>query len=258
MASLGKRPTNKNGTPGNYYIRLWLPNQKRSKSIPLGTSNKKEAQQILKRVQQFEYLRKAEQTAIKALYQDIMSDQWVVEGIEKDLGIDQSVSLEGASEKYLEEVKRKGSSVYTIYSYERAIEEMNNAFGQSLKVIEIGKGHFQILMTYLRKTGLSDSSINARLRVVRSFLNWLEENDYILKVPFKVKLIKLENALPKFIEPKDLQAIYDNTDDPQLVSIFKVYEGTGMRLSELMNSNLEDGFLRIMGKGKKRKDCTFT
>jgi integrase/recombinase XerD len=253
MANLSKRPENNNGAPGNYYIRLWLPNQKRSKSIPLGTHNKREAEQMLKRVQHFEYIRKAEQIAIKALYMDIMSDQWVVEGIEKDLGIDQSVSLKGASEKYIKEIKRKGSSKHTVLSYVQGIKSLNNALGHTTKVTEIGKGNLQTLMNYLRKSGLSDGSINTRLRVVRSFFNWLEENDYILKAPFKIKLLKLENTLPKFIEPKELQAIYDSTDDPRLVSIFKVYEGTGMRLAELMNSKLKNGFLRIVGKGRKER-----
>ncbi len=102
---------------------------------------KKQAEQILKRVQYFEYLRKVEQTAIKALYQDAVSDQWIVEGIEKDLGLDQSVSLKKAVEIYLNSCKKR-VSITTVKSYGLALHDLQSAISELIRVTEIGKRFF--------------------------------------------------------------------------------------------------------------------
>ena len=73
------------------------------------------------------------------------------------------------------------------------------------------------------------------------------------KLPFKVKQLKLKERLPKFLTPEELKAIYSVVSDPILLSIYKVYEGTGMRLSELKTSKLEGNFIRVIGKGNKER-----
>lgn len=252
MASLGKRPVNKNGTPGKYYIRLRLPHLKRIHSIPTGTKNKVEAEKILKRVEALEYMSKAEQSAIIVLYEDIKSDHYLINSVEKGLGIDQSVTLKKASELYLTDCKRRLSKT-SIHVYKFGLRNLMEAIKENTRITEIDKQYHQPrLMDYLQSK-FDVSTVNSCLRTIHTFFNWLEENDYVDTTPFNIKLLKEKKHLVKYLNPVEIQAIHDNTDSQVMVSIFRVYEGTGMRASELQNSTLEGKYLRIIGKGNKER-----
>jgi site-specific recombinase XerD len=127
------------------------------------------------------------------------------------------------------------------------------AIKENTRITELDKQYHQPkLMDYLQSK-YDVSTVNSCLRTIRAFFNWLEENDYIDKIPFKIKSLKDKKRFVKYLKPEELQAIYDNTDDLVMVSIFKVYEGTGMRAAELQNSTLEGKYLRIIGKGNKER-----
>jgi integrase/recombinase XerC len=253
MASLGKRPANKNGSCGKYYIRIYLSKLKRTHSIPTGTKNKAEAEKILKRVEALEYLSKTEQSTIIALYEDIKSDRYIVDCVEKGLGIDQSVNLCEACEIYLTDCRRRLSE-NSIVAYDFGLGHLIEALGQNTRITEIDKQYHQPkLMDYLQAKYDDASTVNSCLRTIRAFFYWLEENGYIYNIPFKVKLLKDKKRFVKYLKPDELQAIYNNTDSPIMISCFKVYEGTGMRAAELQNSTLEGSYLRIIGKGDKER-----
>lgn len=231
---------------------MYLSKLKRTHSIPTGTRNKSEAEKILKRVETLEYMSKAEQSAIIALYKDIKSDRYIIDSVEKGLGIDQSVTLKEACDIYLEDCKRRIVKT-TISFYEFGLRNLIEAIKENTRITEIDKQYHQPkIMDYLQSK-YDVPTVNSCLRTIRAFFNWLEENDYIDRVPFKVKMLKDKIRFVKYLKPEELQAIYDNTDDLIMVSCFKVYEGTGMRAAELRNSTLEGSYLRIIGKGDKER-----
>jgi len=107
-----------------------------------------------------------------------------------------------------------------------------------MRINQLSKQHFEKLIDYFMKSDYNKTNINIRLRGICDFLHWLEDNEYVEKVPFKVQLLKINDELPKFLPPDEIKAIYNQVNDPVMLATFRVYEGTGMRLSEFFNSRL--------------------
>ncbi|MEA1876040.1 MAG: tyrosine-type recombinase/integrase [Bacteroidota bacterium] len=101
---------------------------------------------------------------------------------------------------------------------------------------------------------ISETTINIRIRSVNAFTNWLLQEGNILG-PIKFKQIKVDEQLPKFLTPDELDSFYEKVDNPILLSTFKVYEGLGIRLSELHNSYHEGKYIIIPAEhSKSRRD----
>ncbi|MDP7555504.1 MAG: tyrosine-type recombinase/integrase [Nitrospinota bacterium] len=232
---------------GYYYIRLWLPFLKKTKKISTSSKNKKEALKLFNKVAYREKQYVVERKAFGALYEDWLNSNG------EEVGEDRSrFKLSDIITKYLDSCKNR-ISILTIKSYAVGLTDMTNALKDDIQMVEIRRGDYDTILTYL-KGRYSDTTVNIRLRGIRAFLNWSVENEYLEKMPFKVKMAPVKKRLPKFITPEEMKAIYANVNDPILVSIYKVYEATGMRLSELNSSKLEeDKFLRIVGKGDKER-----
>jgi len=97
------------------------------------------------------------------------------------------------------------------------------------------------------------TTVNIRLRGIRTMLNFLADKG-LIQLPFKVKQIKTDHHLPKFITPSEMDKIYSAVNDSKLISTFRIYEFTGLRLSELFHSRLEGDFIKVeQSKGRKER-----
>lgn len=145
-------------------------------------------------------------------------------------------------------------------------------------VTEIGVNEFREYILYLQQVrafehhpltkpqakGLSGHAINTYLRSIRAFWSWLVREDVIMSSPFsKVRIPKA---------PKKVIATFSNT---QLADMLKAINtatvagfrdwtmilmllDTGLRASELTglildDVNLEDGLMKVHGKGNKER-----
>ncbi|MCK5330869.1 MAG: phage integrase SAM-like domain-containing protein [Candidatus Marinimicrobia bacterium] len=207
---------------GPYYIRIWLPNLKKVKLIPTNTENHKEAERKLKIVSEKEWLIKTEQSLLLAGLSEHRNDGKLITVVNEALGLDIITTLHKACIDYLESCNKRISQ-NTIDSYDIALNDLQNALSPSIRVSELSKRHFEILIDYFKKNYKSKVTINIRLRGIRAFLHWLVDAEYVEKMPFKVRLLKIEDELPKFLTPADIQAIYSQIDDPVMLSTVKVY-----------------------------------
>ena len=238
----------------NYYVCVWLPNQKRRKIITTGTSDKKQAEKILDRINEVENLRKTEEKFITLLYNDIQYDKSLLKDIDKVHGVDKTISINIALESFL---KSKGPKVKkgTLQSYKQSVNDLCIALGGSTRINEIKKLDYDKLLSFLMNKYVP-STVNIRQRSIKAFFNWCIEYDYIDKIPFKIKMLKIEQ-LPKFLMPKEISGIYKYVGDEVMAAIFRVYESTGMRLSELYSCHYEGNYLKIVGKGGKVRFVPF-
>ena len=119
---------------------------------------------------------------------------------------------------------------------------------------------------------LADSNYKVNSRVVkiehlRTFFNYLYDIEHkVFRQPFKKLKTerKIEEKLPKYLsleEGKRLLALYANSDDPRDIrnnAILHLFLNCGLRLSELINLDIDDlsiderRFL-IFGKGSKER-----
>lgn len=114
--------------------------------------------------------------------------------------------------------------------------------------------------------GLGSRSINRMLSAVRSYLSWCVDNDIAVPIPPEaIKLIKTERKQSQVAELKELVSLIEFPStfekDPRVAArnraMLELLFSTGMRISELLNLNLEqindEGKIFIMGKGKKER-----
>ena len=125
-------------------------------------------------------------------------------------------------------------------------------FGYIRKYSELNKQQYPALVAYL-KNRYNPTTVNIRLRGIRTFFMYIVSKGYVKESPFKVKQIRVDNPLPKFLKPEELESIYRLVPPDTLLPVFKTYESTGMRLDELSHSRREGNFIYIE-KTKSRKE----
>jgi len=84
-------------------------------------------------------------------------------------------------------------------------------------------------------------------------INFLADKG-LIQFPFKVKQIKTDRHLPKFITPNEMDAIYKQVTDERLLATYRIYEVTGLRAGELFHSKLQGDFITVeKSKGRKER-----
>lgn len=238
----------------NHYVCVWLPNQKRRKIISTGTSNKKQAEKILDRINEIENLRKTEEKFVKLLYADIQYDRALLDDINELQGVDLTVTIENASEMFLKS-REPQIKPATLRSYKQSQNDLGTVFGHNRRILDLKKADYDKLLTYL-VSNYVPTTVNIRLRSIRTFFNWCVEYEHLNKTPFNFKMLKIEQ-LPKFLMPEEITGIYKYVSDEIMYSIFKVYEATGIRLSGLYTSEYRGDYLKVRGKGGKERFVPF-
>jgi len=217
---------------GKFYIRIWIDGKE--KLLPTGTANK----------------RKAEIQKAKIERQELEIKQKIRGEIEEAKN---RITIKAGIDYFLKNVgAERNITESTIKSYRLAINDFIGALGRLVYFNSIQRSDYSELLAYLQSR-YNPTTVNNRLRGIRVMLNYLTDKG-LIQLPFKVKQIKTDRHLPKFITPEEMDKIYSVVDDPKLLATFRVYEFTGMRLSELFHSRLDGDFIKIeRSKGRKER-----
>jgi len=218
---------------GKYYIRIWVDGKE--KILPTGTAIITDAERQLKKIQR-------QETEIKQKIRD------EIEAIKKRLTIQAGIDY------FLKNVSiERNVTESTVKTYRLAANDFFNSLGGLVYFDSIQRSNYSDLLNYLQAR-YNPTTTNIRLRGIRACLNYLFEKEMIKTLPFKVKQLKTDRHLPKFITPGEMDAIYQQIDDPKLAATFRVYEFTGMRLGELFQSRLDGDFVKVeQSKGRKER-----
>ena len=215
---------------GRYYIRVWIKG--REKCFPTGTSVLSDAKRQLKKFQ-----------GVEIEIKQKIRDDWE----HPALGIDKAIKLFMGNIQMERNLRDK-----TLEIYESALKHFQNCFEHYENFGDFEKTDISVLMRYLTRR-YNPISVNIYLRSTRSFLNYLYEKELIKNLPFKIKQVRVDSKKPKFITPQELDKIYSVVSNPKMLSTFRIYEVTGMRLRELYDSVREGQYIRIT-KSKARKE----
>jgi len=159
-----------------------------------------------------------------------------------------------------------------------AFRRFLNSKGYSIDVVDISAReirefilHLQQIITFEhhpitrpQNKGLSGHSINCYLRAIRAFWSWLVVEEFIITNPFtKVKFPKPPKKVIATFSTKQITSILKtiNTSTPagfRDYTMILMLLDTGLRASELVgltfdNVNLEDGMVKVFGKGSKER-----
>ena len=123
---------------------------------------------------------------------------------------------------------------------------------------------FRAWMSRQSMDGLKNSSRARSLSGVKNFLRWLDKNGHMHNAAITlVRTPKLPHKLPKPIgEISIFSLLEDLKEQGDWVSLrnytlFALLYGTGLRIQEALSLNIgdlrQDGYVRVMGKGRKER-----
>ena len=200
---------------GKYYARVRMNG--REKLVPLNTTTIEMANRRLKFVNEREWFLKI--------------------GWEKQFDLEPLPAISKAVDVFLKESRNKGLAQKTIDHYRYVLDHLMNVIKATWKITEITENRCKDLLSYLRER-CSVPTVNSYLKTINTFLNWARKR-YNVEMPPKIKELPEEKKLPEFLTPDELDRIYDLCEDPKMISTFKVFEHTGIRLRELHNCELD-------------------
>lgn len=176
-------------------------------------------------------------------------------------------SLQIPIDKYLNHLSsQRGLSPVTIKNYQRNLAEFIKLLPekQVTEWIDLESDHVRLMVKQLNQNGIKARSIATKLSALRSFLEYLVQNEVLTFNPAKgVAAPKLDKPLPKNISVDEVFQLLDMDDEEDPLSIrdqamMELMYSSGLRLSELVGINLNDLKLRekeimVLGKGSKQR-----
>ncbi len=154
----------------------------------------------------------------------------------------------GLSENTIEAYRRDLSD-FLIFCENRSIEDIN-----FIKRAEINS-----YVLKLHDEKLTSTTVVRKIASLRGFFKWLCANEYCKSDPtLTLEQPKLPKRLPKVMTIQEIEEILSQNLDELHTLILELLYGCGLRVSELVNINLNDidikaKYLRCMGKGSKER-----
>lgn len=179
-----------------------------------------------------------------------------MDGRQKNQAIRQQI---GEFIRHLEVERRYAKN--TCEAYQRDLDKLLNFMCKNdLKLCtDLTEKHFNLLVMELHSHNLSGRSIRRIMSAIRGFLNYLMASGVLKNnAATATTSPKMDKKLPQILNYADIEKIlksqHNSADKKRNLAIFEVIYSCGLRVSELVGLNIEDiddGFLRVLGKGAK-------
>lgn len=158
--------------------------------------------------------------------------------------------------EYLEYLEvEKGLSENTLEAYRRDLTDFLEFCGADIR--EIQRSHLNGYIRNLREKEYSSTSVMRKIASLRGFFKWLCASEICRTNPtLTLEQPKVPKRLPKVMTIHEIEAILnDNLNKIERVIVELLY-GCGLRVSELVNLNINDfdlkaKYLQTTGKGSK-------
>lgn len=158
--------------------------------------------------------------------------------------------------------KIEGCSSRTTSYYEMILKRLFKHIQFSVKKITT-EDLRKYLDDYQKQSSAGKVSIDNIRRILSSFFNWLEGENYILKSPMRrIHKIKSVKVVKETYSSEMMQIIRDNCQNIRDLAIIDLLSSTGMRVGELVRLNKYDIDFNnkeciVLGKGDKERRVYF-
>lgn len=138
--------------------------------------------------------------------------------------------------------------------------------GKSASIADVANASlsdFRAWMSRQTMNGRANSSRARTLSGLKNFLSWMDKQGLAHNSAIKtVRTPKLPRKLPRPLHESQASNILDDTGEGDWVSmrdraLFTMLYGCGLRIDEALGLNIadlpRDGFIRVMGKGRKER-----
>ena len=119
------------------------------------------------------------------------------------------------------------------------------------------------LSSYQEQNGVSKATVDNVRRNLSSFFKWLEDENYIFKSPLRrIHKIKTTITVRETYADEELEKLRDDCKELRNLAIIDVLNSTGIRVSELVNLDIDDINFEerecvVLGKGDKERIVYF-
>ena len=159
----------------------------------------------------------------------------------------------------------KGLSKNTLESYRSDLEQFSNWLKtKDLNFSKTAKKDILSYLSFLFKSGLGSKTVARKLSSLKSFFRYLVFKSIIQIDPSNdIETPKLLKSIPKSISEKEIEKLLDAPDEKTDIGLrdktmIETLYSCGLRISELtnlelLNLNLRQGVIRVIGKGQKER-----
>ena len=159
---------------------------------------------------------------------------------------------------FLASKKIDGLSDKSLYNYKLQLARFSSYMQKDIDKIETMD--IRMFLGYLSKqNNLKQTSLSTTISILKSFFNWLEQEEYILKSPMrKIKQPKKQKNLRKAFTIEELEVLRNACKTLRERALLEFIFSTGCRLSEISNIKIKDinwsnYSLKVIGKGSKER-----
>ncbi|RVU26466.1 integrase [Sandaracinomonas limnophila] len=159
-------------------------------------------------------------------------------------------------------------SPYTLRSYQTDLLQFSSFISEEFtpekSIVDLNSKEIRLWLVYLANQSLDNRSINRKLATLRTFYKYLQRTGKAIENPMiSIKMVKTSKKLPQFLRESEMEKIafhseISSFEELQQELIFQLFYGTGMRLSELINLQVNQiDFLnhqiKVLGKRNKER-----
>jgi len=165
-------------------------------------------------------------------------------------------------EMFLSVKRIEGCSEKTLKNYKRVLN--NCVISSNLNATEMDTIYLREYLTkYKENSVCSKNTLDDIRRMLSSFFNWLEEENYILKSPMKrIHKIKGEKIYRETYSDENMEKLRENVISVRDLAILDLLSSTGIRVGELVGLDIKDIDFEnreciVFGKGEKERKVYF-
>lgn len=165
-------------------------------------------------------------------------------------------------EKYFAAKRTEGCSEKSIKYYKATLIKALTSIGKNAREIVTDE-----LRDYLTNYQIIHESSKVTIdnirRIMSSFFNWLEDEDYILKSPVRrIHKVKVSTTVKETYSDEELEKLRDNCTQLRDLAMIDFLASTGIRVGELVLLNRDDINFQereciVFGKGSKERIAYF-
>ena len=153
----------------------------------------------------------------------------------------------GLFSEFIEERKALGRVPETIKSYMTTYNKFDKYFGD--RADEAGNIYGSMFIEWtnaMRDEGLKAATINHNLSDMRAFMYWCMDESRKYIAPFKIKLIKVQEEMPKDYTPEQIKALLKKPNKSAKFTEWRSWAiccfvvGTGARLGTIVEIRMKD------------------
>lgn len=166
--------------------------------------------------------------------------------------------------EFLQHLRHRGLSPLTLEAYERDLQQLAQLLPDQLDSSQITRLHLVGALKKLSGRGDKPASLARKLSTWRAYFSFLQQHGQISSNPASnIKAPKAGARLPKAVPAEKLNQAFDHpvANTPLSLrdqAIFELLYGSGLRLSELVQLDLQhlmldENWVHVSGKGNKQR-----